>query len=198
MGSAAGQHEEDGELVRRACAGDAGARAQFAARMRCVARILCARNARAGGPLGPEELEDLGQDTLAAIWHKLPTYDGSARLETWVYRFCELEFLRKLRSKGRGRLVLEPSLEGTQNEPLAPAERSELDDQELLQGLDALEEEVGSVLRLKHYEDLTFEAIGTRLGVSVNTAKTRYYRGLQKLRSTLVKTTSGSSAARRT
>lgn len=198
MQTEAGQLEDDGELVRQALAREPDALGRFVARMRCVARILSTRNARAGGALRPEELEDVAQDTLTAIWNKLPNFDGSARLETWVWRFCELEFLRRLRSRDRGRLVLEASLEGTANEPLAPQARSQLEDQELLQGLERLDEELSIVLHLKHYEDLTFEAIGARLGVPVNTAKTRYYRGLQKLRSALVKTTERSGAARRT
>jgi NAD(P)-dependent dehydrogenase (short-subunit alcohol dehydrogenase family) len=37
------------------------------------------------------------------------------------------------------------------------------------------------VIRMKHFEDLTFEEIGTRLGNSINTVKTRYYRGISRL-----------------
>lgn len=178
----------DGELVRRALAREPAALERFVARMGCVPRILGTRNARAGTPLDRQELEDVVQETLTAVWNKLAGYDGTASLESWVWRFCELEFLRRLRAKGRGRLVLQETLEGSAHEPLAPAPRLALDDERLAEGLEALDSEVGAVVRLKHYEDLTFEAIGARLGISSNTAKTRYYRGLRKLRAELEKT----------
>jgi len=40
-------------------------------------------------------------------------------------------------------------------------------------------------VRLKKLEDLTFEAIGELRSISANTAKTRYYRGILKLRERL-------------
>ena len=36
-------------------------------------------------------------------------------------------------------------------------------------------------IRIKHFEGLTFEAVGVRLGIPTNTAKTRYYRGMLRL-----------------
>ena len=38
---------------------------------------------------------------------------------------------------------------------------------------------------LKHFEELTFESIGHYLGLSENTAKTRYYRGLRRMQGLL-------------
>ena len=153
--------------------------------MTCVPRLLRARNRRAGTPFTPEELEDLSQEALGALWRKLGRYDGSASLETWAFRFCELEFLHGLRAKGRGRLVLEETLEGTPLEPRSAGGVEPADHEHLFRSLEALDSEVAVVVRLKHYEDLTFEVIGERLGCSANTAKTRYYRGLRKLKQAL-------------
>ena len=41
------------------------------------------------------------------------------------------------------------------------------------------------VIRLRHFSDLTFAAIARRLGLSPNTAKSHYYRGLVRLRGRL-------------
>ena len=41
------------------------------------------------------------------------------------------------------------------------------------------------IIRLKHLESLTFDELGARMGLSANTAKTHYYRGLSRLRSML-------------
>ena len=48
--------------------------------------------------------------------------------------------------------------------------------------LDRLGPPRSEVIRLKHYEECTFEEIGRALGCSSNTAKTQYYRGLRWLR----------------
>lgn len=41
------------------------------------------------------------------------------------------------------------------------------------------------MIELKQFEELTFESTAERLDISVNTARTRYYRGLNKLRTLL-------------
>ena len=38
------------------------------------------------------------------------------------------------------------------------------------------------IIRLKHFEEHTFDSIALRLALSVNTVKTRYYRAIEKLR----------------
>ena len=89
--------------MQDALAGRAPAIVRFLARMQCVPRMLHAQNARFGRPFTPEELADVIQETLLAVWRKLSGYNGLARLETWVYRFCYLEYMRRLRAKRRQR-----------------------------------------------------------------------------------------------
>jgi DNA-directed RNA polymerase specialized sigma24 family protein len=38
------------------------------------------------------------------------------------------------------------------------------------------------VIRAKHFDGLTFDEIGARLGIPSNTAKTHYYRGIERMR----------------
>ena len=49
----------------------------------------------------------------------------------------------------------------------------------------SLGEPTSTVVNLKHFEELTFDEIGDQLDLSPNTAKTYYYRGLEKLRDKL-------------
>ena len=51
--------------------------------------------------------------------------------------------------------------------------------------LDRLGSPDADVLRLKHLQGLTFEEVADLTGDSVNTIKSRHYRGLTKLRSML-------------
>ena len=56
---------------------------------------------------------------------------------------------------------------------------------ELAEALGELPEEQRAVVHLKLWEGLTFEAIGEALGISFNTAASRYRYGLDKLRERL-------------
>lgn len=171
-----GAHRVDLELVRAARAGSLDARRQFAVRMRCVPRMLAALNARMGRPLSAQDLEDLVQDALVVVWKGLPTYGGMSTLETWVYRCCSRELLAKLRERDRlPDPVADPSGElGTLSEPQTF--------QEVYDALQRLDAKERAVIELKHFDELTFEAIGERLAMSPNTAKAWYYRGLEELK----------------
>lgn len=175
----------DVELVRGTLARDPESLARFIERMKCVPAMLAVRNSRSGGVLSEAELEDLSQDVVVAVWRKLDRFDGRARLETWVYQFCYLEFLRRCRTlRSRPRLLDDLAVA---EEPEAEVVPGTLDYEQLYRSFDELGPAEADVLRLKHFEDLTFDEVGARLGVSPNTAKTRYYRALDKLRRRLVK-----------
>ncbi len=170
-------------LVQAALRGDPEAIEQLANRLRCVPRILRGSNARMGRPLDEHDLADLSQDVTVIILEKLDQYAGRAPFEAWVYRICRLELMNGIRRKGRGRASGEIDFEQI---PDAPDHQAEATDAEVVHGLLArLGGVEAEVLRLKHFDGLTFEEIGSRLGISPNTAKTRYYRGMVRIQSWL-------------
>lgn len=181
------RHLADLEMAQRVLAGDPRALEEFVVRMRCVPRFLAGQNSRASSALDEHDLRDLVQDVLALVWRKLPTFQGHANLETWVYHFCAREFLSALRRK-RQRAQLRPVPED-QSEPVDPVSSSNapfLDADRVYASLETLSPEAVAVIRMKHFDGLTFEEIAQRLDISSNTAKTRYYRGLERLRDGLV------------
>jgi RNA polymerase sigma-70 factor (ECF subfamily) len=145
-------------------------------RLRCVPRILALLNQRMGGVLGAEDLNDLTQDTLTCLWPRMEHYTGQAALETWVYGYCFNGFMNALR---KGRKQRTTALTEAMAGPPAARARFEYDD--LHRGLERLEERETRIIRLKYYDDLTFEEIGGRLGISPNTVKTCFYRGMRRL-----------------
>jgi RNA polymerase sigma-70 factor (ECF subfamily) len=166
--------EADVRLVRSVVAGDRLALQRFAERLKVVPRALAVINGRRAVRLSAHDLEDLRQDTLVRIWSKLETFDGQATLENWLYRFAFLELLNRVRSESRA-----PRRERADLDELTAVEAAEGPDEvEIERALERLGPPEADVVRLKHYEELTFEAIGRRLGISPNTAKTRYYRGI--------------------
>ncbi|MFG0315838.1 MAG: RNA polymerase sigma factor [Planctomycetota bacterium JB042] len=174
-------HEDDLALARAVRAREPVALERFVHRMGCVPRMLRRQNGRLGGPLDGDDVDDLAQDVLVVIWRKLAHFEGRSTLETWVYRICRLELMNGIRRKRR-RPDLMDDAERTPDEGVAEPE----DDAEAaLRGLERLGPPASDVIRWKHFEALTFEEIALRLGVSPNTAKTWYYRGICRLRDRL-------------
>jgi RNA polymerase sigma-70 factor (ECF subfamily) len=172
----------DAALVRAVLSSDPAARERFVARMRCVPRILAALNARHGRPLDDEALADLAQDAVVVVWRKLPEFRDPGPLEAWVYGIAYLEFRNAWRRAGRAKKRQVPLSEAVQ--PISEQESESVGDpaNEIEVALSRLDPEDSSIIRLRHYEGLSFEAIGERLGIPMNTAKTRYHRSLRDLR----------------
>lgn len=170
----------DRELLLAVRAGDPAAIQEFIRRMACVPLILAAQNARMGRPLAATDLHDVAQETLMLVWQRLGSFEGRSTLETWVYRFCSLVLMNAVRKVRRAKRRQQGA--DTADEPAGEnLELRYLEFDELHQCLDQLPAEEAAVVRLKHFEDRTFDEIGSRLSISSNTVKTQYYRALRKL-----------------
>jgi RNA polymerase sigma-70 factor (ECF subfamily) len=188
--------DADLALVRGVLERQPEAAQRFVERVRCVARMLAARNRKLGSPLESAELEDVAQETIIALWSRLGTYDGRTPLEAWCWGFCRVALLTGIRTKRRrDDSVLRAGHALRTSDAQEPHEAVD-DEHELLRlGLAELPRSESEVVELKHFGDLTFDDIGRRLAISANTAKTRYYRALTKLRTFLGRRASGSRGA---
>jgi len=151
--------------------------------------MLSHRNRTYGGPLDSQELEDVVQEILIAVWRKLEHFDGRGPIEVWVHRFCVLQFARALRDRGyapRGGEWPDSELERVLPQPSEPAP---FDLEALHLALETLDDDEAQIVRLKHFSELSFPEIAQNLRISQNTAKSRYYRGLRRLQQRLAQTT---------
>ena len=178
------EYLSDLELVQAMLRGQPEAIAGFVRRMRCVPLSLAAQNARLGRPLNEHDIEDVSQEVLVLIWNKLGSFGGLSTLETWVYRFTSFELMNALRRKRTRQRVSELDCEPAVV-PFADSRTRLLEYEHLHQALERLEPSEADVIRLKHFQELTFEEISERMSMPANTAKTKYYRGLEKLREVL-------------
>jgi len=182
--------DADLALVREVLAGDKAAVDAFVDRMACVRRFLVFKNAGFGTPLGVHEVEDAVQSTLLAVWRKLDQYAGLGSLDAWATRFAFLELMNRRHRRQRRPEAGGLGPEDDMTPPAVPGEPTPdpLERERLYRGLERLEAdaaEAAAVIRLKHLDERTFEEIAAQTGVPVNTVKTRYYRGMERLRQIL-------------
>lgn len=179
-------HAADREMVRGVLSGDEDALDQLRQRLARVPAMVRHQDARMGRLLNESELEDVVRETVAALWSKLARFEGRASFDTWTYRFAALELLKGVQRKCRAPQPMEdpwsePDRGSGDPEDAGP----EFDRTQLEDGLAALTPEAAEVIRLRHFEELGFEAIAARAGVPLNTIKARYYRGLARLKEVL-------------
>lgn len=174
---------EDLALARAALAAEPAAIETFVRRMSCIPRILDALAKRSAAFRSPEERRELAQEVFARVWAKLPGFSGNATLETWVYRFCALTLVERLRARRREPGDAHEVLAALPaDEPRRLATHDALRVQAAVAGLDADE---AAIVEARHFDGATFEEAAARLKISPNTAKTRYYRAIERLRRVL-------------
>lgn len=172
----------DQELVRGIRLGEEAAVEAFIERMGIVPQYLAGRNQRLGEPLSEEDVADLVQDVLEVVWRKLESFSGQSCLQTWVIGICTSLLSNAIRTKRRRkRRALDPRWHAGRE----AGERALHDDERVYGSLRRLESRQANVIRLKHFDALTFEEIADAQSIPVNTAKSLYYRGLNRLRELL-------------
>ena len=150
-------------------------------RLRRVPRILAAQNIRLGRPLDEHDLADLSQDTALIILQKLHLFADGAPLEAWVYRVCTMEIRNGMRRKCRRAQPHAIDSIDALSDPSVSIRDHVAMRELVVNAVDRLEAVEAEVVRLKHYEGLTFDEIAGRLEVPTSTLKTRYYRALSRL-----------------
>ncbi len=138
-----------------------------------------------------EDAMDLMQETFLGVYRNLHRFRGDASFRTWLFRIAhnkavDLNRRKKLLSLtgglddggefASGELSARPETEPDHG--FAERARNRL----ALKLLGRIPLEQRLVVELKIYQSLTFEEIARMQEISVNTAKTRFYAALKKMR----------------
>ena len=126
---------------------------------------------------------DLLQDVFLAAYRNLPNYRAEGVFPAWLSRIASNRINDFLRRRQRQPASSELGLEGLEgpNNPerdVAVNQRN----RDILALLATLPPDQRIVVELKFFQQCTFEEIAQHLGVSSNTAKTRLYAAIGKLR----------------
>lgn len=141
--------------------------------------------ARVGEPQAVEEV--MQEVALEAVRQKAPIHDP-AKVPQWLYRLAVLQSLLYRRRQGRRRKLLEryrksrEVSDGTPGDPLEwllHGERMRL----VREALARLPARDAEVLLMKYAEDLSYDEIAERLGISFSAAQARLHRARNRLRS---------------
>lgn len=177
-------HPEDLALVRDALARRPVAVARLGERLQCIGPMTRSRR-RSLAPWIPDtDLPDLEQEVASKVLERLPSYQGLAALESWVFAFCD-GVVRNAARSHRRKQARDHQLEAAADHIDADrsAGTSDSDNHEdlyaCLEGLTRAEREL---VRGKHHDGLQLAELAARLGAGLNTIKSRYFRILQKLR----------------
>lgn len=174
---------DDASLVHRFLNGDAEALgALYDNHAPAIFGYLCRR-------IGPQDAEDVIQETFVQAARSLRSYDHRGRLRQWLLTIARSRALDRIRKHSRQR---ERALLEGEEEEISHGARSPLEqqcDRELGERIDAavqsLPERQREVFLLRQEAGLGFKEIAAMLDMPLNTALSHMHRAVKALRTAL-------------
>ena len=130
--------------------------------------------------------DDLLQETFLQIHRSRRTYEPGRPVTPWVFAIARHVYLMHRRSAGR-RLRFEETLAADvrSSDVVKDDVRTLVESDEVRRALRGVPADQRDALLLHHVEGGSFVEIAARLGIRVNAAKTRAFRGMKKMRDQL-------------
>ena len=131
-----------------------------------------------------EDAEEVTQDTLLQIFHKLHQFQGRSSFKTWLYKivhnYCRNR-ISKLARKREGQNAYEDHAADDEEDRDANQRRAALS-QAVEEALGKLKESEREVIVLKFMSGLTLQETADVLEVKLSAAKMRLYRALESFK----------------
>ena len=179
------RHESDLALVREALRGTPEDVEKFLARMACVPAMVRSNYRSMRQTFPEEQLSDVIQETLTAIWSSLPEYEGRGSLESWAFGFCVRWLLKHMDGQHRQEKIKKRVSDRSNAHDQTVTADLPPDHERLYRALEDLDPRASRVIRMKTFEELTFQDIGDQMAMPPSSVKSLYYRGLKRLRALL-------------
>jgi RNA polymerase sigma-70 factor (ECF subfamily) len=132
------------------------------------------------------QAEDLTQETFAAAWEKIATFQGRATLATWLHRIAYTKFIDAQRAERRGAGMRERLMirQGALSDPLDAAIADD-EARHLYRALDGLAAAERALLVLHYLQGLSYREMASVLAQPSGTVKWRVAEALNRLRTLL-------------
>ena len=129
-----------------------------------------------------EDADDVLQNTFLKAWKSLPTFQGKAKLSTWLYRIAineSLDFLRRQKTATlssadtdlsvANRLMADDYFDGDKSQAV------------LQEAIATLPDVQRTVFTLRYYDEMKYSEISEILGTSEGSLKASYHIAVQKI-----------------
>src|SRR5262245_6930593 len=165
----------DAELMRRWQNGDLAAFELMVRRWQGPIARFAARY------LGADDVQDVCQEVFLRVYQAGHAYRPVAALSTWLYHIA-LNTARDAVRKRRPTAPLPPAEPASGDTPAESVCEQKETVEQVNRAIAELPETLRLVLILRHYEGMSFEAIGRMLKVAASTLKSRFAAALSRLR----------------
>ena len=129
-----------------------------------------------------EDADDVLQNTFLKAWKSLPTFQGKAKLSTWLYRIAineSLDFLRRQKAATlssadadlsvANRLLADDYFDGDKSQAV------------LQEAIATLLDVQRTVFTLRYYDEMKYSEMSEILGTSEGSLKASYHIAVQKI-----------------
>ena len=134
-----------------------------------------------------DDAMDLMQDIFVAVFRNLSSFRGDSQFKSWMFKIAHyrcIEFYRRKKPTQSLDDLPELQEEADNDCPEQHMHRGQ-QAKELHVAMQSLSFNQKIVVELKFFQHCTFEDIAQQLGISTNTAKSRLYSALDKLKDQL-------------
>ena len=173
----------EGELVRRAQAGDTDAFATLVTEHQRFVYNLAWRT------LGDaREAEDMAQEAFVRAWLALPNFRGQAQFRTWLYRIVTNLCCNRLPRLRRELIMIgEDSADVPEESSVDMTSAVEAEERRafLHRQIEALPENYRLLVTLRFQQELPYEEIASILNLPLGTVKAGLFRARARLRQAL-------------
>lgn len=133
--------------------------------------------------LDHEDANDLLQNTFIKAWTNIDSFQGNAKISTWLYRIATNEALTFLTKQSNMPSV---SIDDDESSPVNQLESDEYFDGDELQvrlqeALKTLPPKQQLVFNMKYFDEMKYEDMSEILGTSVGALKASYHLAVKKI-----------------
>ena len=140
----------------------------------------------------PVDAEDIVQEAFLKAYRRLASFDGRSSFYTWIYRIAVNTVLDVMKRRGRSPVqhVEDPELVGEARPVACVSPDAKLHTEEVGEithrVLEELPEIFRTVLVLREFEEMSYQAIADMLGISIGTVESRLFRARAKFKQKLL------------
>lgn len=139
----------------------------------------------------PQDAEEVAQDALLQVFHKIHQFEGRSAFKTWLYKIVHNYCRNRISKIVRKRQVHERYRNQVENDP-TPTEQGSPQSRDnkarIQEALTHLKPKDKEIITYKFMLGMTLQEIAETLGLGASAAKMRYYRAMESFKAAYERT----------